>query len=227
MKDSMKGWKFLHRQGAEIVSGLGQAGIRTVWQVGEWQAVAPPTKACAGLNCSKHPSQAIQYVKGDVLAEVEYDGTVIDDGDKLTCERMRILEIYAWGAEESVMLAEIAAGMAAAAYAAYAANTDAYAADAAAYAAYAANAADAAYAAYAAADAADAAAYAADAANAAAAAYAANAAAAANAYAAAYAAYAAAKAAEWNQTIKACADIVRKHYPKPPKLPALHKEEAA
>ena len=168
----MKGWKFLHRQGAEIVSGLGQAGIRTVWQVGEWQAVAPPTKACAGLNCSKHPSQAIQYVKGDVLAEVEYDGTVIDDGDKLTCERMRILEIYAWGAEESVMLAEIAAGMAyaaaadvAAAYAAYAAN--AAAAYAAAYAAnVAANAAaDAAnVAANAAADAADAADAAADAA---------------------------------------------------------------
>jgi len=153
----MKGWKFLHRQGAEIVSGLGQAGIRTVWQVGEWQAVAPPTKACAGLNCSKHPSQAIQYVKGDVLAEVEYDGTVIDDGDKLTCERMRILEIYAWGAEESVMLAEIAAGMAYAADAAYAA---AYAANVAANAA-----ADAAnVAANAAADAADAADAAADAA---------------------------------------------------------------
>ena len=171
----MKGWKFLHRQGAEIVSGLGQAGIRTVWQVGEWQAVAPPTKACAGLNCSKHPSQAIQYVRGDVLAEVEYDGTVIDDGDKLTCERMRILEIYAWGAEESVMLAEIAAGMADAAYAA---------------------AADAAYAAYAAADAAYAA-----------------------AYAAADAAHAAAAAAAARAKVLAtCADIVRKHYLKVPRL---------
>ena len=94
-----------------------------------------------------------------------------------------------------------------AAYAAYAANAAANAAyaaaDAANAAADAANAA--AYAAYAAADAADAAyaaVYAADAADAA-------------AYAAAYAVDAAAYAAH-KETLKKCADIVRKHYPKVP-----------
>jgi hypothetical protein len=89
--------------------------------------------------------------------------------------------------------------------AAYAA--DAYA-DAAAYAAYAADAAAyAAYAAYAA-DAAAAAAYAADAA--AAAAYA--------AYAADAAAYAAAAYAARSKALATCAEIVRRHYPKPPKV---------
>ena len=77
----------------------------------------------------------------------------------------------------------------------------AYAADAAAYAAYAAYAADAAaYAAAAAADAAASAAYAADA----------DAAAAHAAYAAAHTAYAAARI----KTLKKCAEIVRKDYPK-------------
>jgi hypothetical protein len=89
-----------------------------------------------------------------------------------------------------------------AAYAAYAADAAAYAADAAAAAAYAAYAADA----YA--DAAAYAAYAADAA--AAAAYA--------AYAADAAAYAAAAYAARSKALATCAEIVRRHYPKPPKV---------
>jgi hypothetical protein len=93
------------------------------------------------------------------------------------------------------------------------------AAAAAAYAAYAAAAAaaDAAYAAIAAAAAAAIAAAAADAADAAAAA-------AAAADAAAYAAYADAAVAR-KDTLKKCANIVRKHYPKPPKVNATEDGE--
>ena len=115
--------------------------------------------------------------------------------------------------EAGVTLDDVRAAAYAAAYAADAADAAvavAYAADAA-YAAYA-------YAAYAyAADAAYAAAYAADAAYAAAcAAYAADA-----AVYAAYAADAAAYAADARaRTLRECADIVRRHYPEPPVIPA-------
>jgi hypothetical protein len=138
-------------------------------------------------------------------------------------EEVRAATSAAYAAATSAAYAAAAAS----AYAAYAASAyaasaaDAYAADAAAAAS-----ADSAAAAYAAAyaAAASAAAYAAADAAAAAAAYAA---ADAATYAAAYAAAAAAAAysaadatAARTTTLRACADIVRQHYPKPPKIKA-------
>jgi hypothetical protein len=168
---------------------------------------------------------ALGYVKGPVLAKVEYKGKVIDSGDKMTCEKMRVVKVWEWDKMMSVKVAVYAARLvlpifekehpddklprkaieAAEAWikkptkknaaATYAANADA---NAAAYAAAAYAAANAA--AYAANDANAAAAYAAYAA-------AANAAA---AYAAAYADAARTKAR------KQCADIVRKYIPELP-----------
>ena len=98
-------WKFLHRQGSELVSGLGRDGVRTVWKIGEWQKVNKPVQECVGLNCSAYIPDAIQYVKGDVLALVECAGKVVKSSDKETWEKMRIIKIYEWTKERSVNLA--------------------------------------------------------------------------------------------------------------------------
>ena len=155
------------------------------WTVGEWRHEKKPTEACVGLNASRFIPDALRYVQGTILAKVEYKGAVIDSGDKVTCESMRIIKTWPWGKRESVGLAIFAAESvlhvferkypddkrprqtieAARAWLEGTGTADAaYAAARAAYAADAANAANAAYAAAYAADAANAAARAANAA---------------------------------------------------------------
>ena len=88
------GYKSLLLHDGKLVS----AYDHSEWTLGEWRQVAAPAKACVGLCCSPHATQAYVYVTGDVIALVEYGGHVIDSGDKLTCERMRLLRV--WPREE-------------------------------------------------------------------------------------------------------------------------------
>jgi hypothetical protein len=188
------------------------------WKLDKWQRVAGDIKACNnGFHCSLRMLDALNYVKGGLVARVEVAGGCDLESDKQSWRRMRLVDMRIWRPEDSVSLSIYAAESvinlyekqypkddrprkaieAAKAYladptqerarAAYAAGAAAYAAARAAYAAGAARAA-----AYAA-DAAYAAGAARAAAYAARAAYAAGAArAAAYAADAAYAAYAAA-----------------------------------
>jgi len=162
------------------------------WVIGEWREVPAPTEKCKGLNASRFIQDAMRYVKGEILAKVEYRGIVIEGEDKLTCEYMRVVKTWDWTKDKSVKLAIYSARLvlpifeqghpkddrprraieAAEKWLKEQTEENAYAAYAAAYAAYAvyasafspAAAANAAYAAYAAAYAAYAAVYAADAA---------------------------------------------------------------
>lgn len=91
-----------------------RAGLKSdydgsAWTVGEWRTVQPPTEACVGLNASLLIPEALRYVQGEILAEVEYDGVTIDSGDKFTCERMRVVRAWDWTPRMSVQLAVFAA----------------------------------------------------------------------------------------------------------------------
>jgi len=81
----------------------------SVWKLGEWRKVNPPCEPCVGLNASRNIVDALGYIQGEILAKVEYKGGVIDSGDKLTCEKMRIVRTWKWTKEHSVRLAVYAA----------------------------------------------------------------------------------------------------------------------
>ena len=79
------------------------------WEIGKWRTVEPTQKECVGLNCSKLIVDALGYVQGKILAKVEYRGKIIDSGDKLTCEKMRVVKAWKWTKKESVKIAIFAA----------------------------------------------------------------------------------------------------------------------
>jgi len=84
------GWKFLDWNNGKIVS----RHDCSPWTIGKWREVPKPTQTCVGLNCSRTPDDAHNYVSGNVVAIVEYKGSVIDTGDKLTCQYMRIKKAW-------------------------------------------------------------------------------------------------------------------------------------
>ena len=79
------------------------------WKLGEWRQVDAPTVECRGLNASELIPDALHYVQGEILARVEYKGTVVTGGDKVTCEYMRVVETWPWTKRMSVQLAVFAA----------------------------------------------------------------------------------------------------------------------
>jgi hypothetical protein len=138
------------------------------WEIGKWHKTEC-LELCHGFNCSEKILDALNYVKGEILAEVEAKGKHFSGNDKSTWPQMRIIRAWKWTKKDSVALAIFSAESAIevfekefpkddrphkaieaakawlknpAAYAAYAAYAAAYAARAAAYAAaYAARAA--------------------------------------------------------------------------------------
>ena len=79
------------------------------WKFGEWRQVDAPTVECHGLNASRLIPDALHYVQGEVLARVEYKGTVVTGSDKVTCEYMRVVTTWPWTKRMSVQLATFAA----------------------------------------------------------------------------------------------------------------------
>jgi hypothetical protein len=97
-----KAWKFLDE-------GLKSNYDDSQWVIGEWRTVPPPTGECVGLNASLYIQDALGYVKGTILAEIEYGGVVIKGDDKITCGKMRVLRAWNWTKECSVEMAIFAA----------------------------------------------------------------------------------------------------------------------
>jgi hypothetical protein len=64
-----------------------------------------------GLNCCKSIIDAMRYVNMEVLAEVEIDGTRIDGGDKITAQRMRIVRVWRWTVEDTVLFVAYEVGL--------------------------------------------------------------------------------------------------------------------
>ena len=78
------------------------------WEIGVWQKTECK-KLCHGFNCSRRIVDAMQYVSGEILAEVEVRGTHFDDKDKSTHAEMRIIKALKWTKADSVSLAIYAA----------------------------------------------------------------------------------------------------------------------
>ena len=78
------------------------------WDIGVWHTTEC-TELCHGFNCSRRIVDAIQYVSGEILAEVEVRGKHFDDKDKSTHAEMRIIKALKWTQADSVSLAIYAA----------------------------------------------------------------------------------------------------------------------
>ena len=79
------------------------------WKIGKWRKLPEVTELCVGFNCSPRVIDAMRYVSMEILVRVDVGGTVIEGGDKWTCQKMRVVEAWHWPKEESVRLAIFAA----------------------------------------------------------------------------------------------------------------------
>ena len=79
------------------------------WVMDKWRTVPAPTMECVGLNCSRMIADALGYVRGEILAKVEYRGEVIDAHTKLTCGGMRVVKAWKWDKMISVKVAVFSA----------------------------------------------------------------------------------------------------------------------
>lgn len=95
-------YKFLNLQDGKIKSNNGDHA----WEIGEWYTHKGMLILCeSGFHCSKKIIDAFSYVRGDVVARVEYEGKTKSDHDKLVCQKMRIVDARLWKKEDSVELA--------------------------------------------------------------------------------------------------------------------------
>jgi hypothetical protein len=100
-------WKFLRLTDAgKIRSGSG----KLTWTVGTWKTFRGTPLCCVrGLHASPRAVDALRYVPGEILAQVECAGAHDDEGDKSAWQRMRIVKAWRWNAPDSVALAVYAA----------------------------------------------------------------------------------------------------------------------
>jgi hypothetical protein len=102
----MSQWKFLFERDGKIWSARGSQE----WVPERWYSVQGQLVLCRnGFHCSPGILAALGYIKGEVLAEVETDGSCLPGGDKSAHETMRIVRAWRWTQRDSVELAVFAA----------------------------------------------------------------------------------------------------------------------
>ena len=98
----MKRYKFLREKDGKIKSESGN----TEWKLSEWQKHEGKLGLCkSGFHCSKKIRDAISYVQGGVLAEVEVKGKHIEKDDKEAWQGMRLVKVWKWQKKDSVAIA--------------------------------------------------------------------------------------------------------------------------
>ena len=102
-KPKKRRWKFLR-------TGLKSDYNGFQWEIGKWETTECE-RLCVGFNCSNRIIDAMRYVSGEILAEVESGGKCFEDDSKSTHEKMRIVNAWHWRKEDSVELAIYAAEM--------------------------------------------------------------------------------------------------------------------
>ena len=90
-------YKFL-REGLKSEHG------NCTWEVGVWKKEDNISICNRGFHASKTPLQAIGYVAGEILAEVEVRGKSIKEDDKEVWSEMRITKAWHWTKADSVAL---------------------------------------------------------------------------------------------------------------------------
>ena len=96
-------WKALRHGNGKLFSDYD----RSEWTIGVERKVDPPEEECVGLNCSPTIPEAVAYVQGKAIAKVTIGGKIISGNDKLTCERMTVIE--AWECDCSGIVDEYSA----------------------------------------------------------------------------------------------------------------------
>lgn len=79
------------------------------WKIGEWYKEDDIDICERGFHASKTPLQALSYVPGEILAEVEVRGKSIIEDDKECWSEMRVVKAYNWEKKDSVALSIFAA----------------------------------------------------------------------------------------------------------------------
>ena len=79
------------------------------WKVGEWYHEDKVDICNLGFHASKTPLQALGYVQGEILAEVEVKGDSDIQDDKECWSDMRIVKAYHWKKADSVAFSIFAA----------------------------------------------------------------------------------------------------------------------
>ena len=78
------------------------------WELCKWHKTEC-VKLCHGFNCSEKIFDALSYVKGEILCEVEAKGKHYTGDDKSTWPQMRIIRAWNWTQKDSVALSIFAA----------------------------------------------------------------------------------------------------------------------
>lgn len=90
----MRRYKFLELKEGNIVSGFNH---NFIWETGKWYKVNGKLEMCVnGFHCSKKPLDALSYVQGEILAEVEVKGKSLKRNKKECWREMRIVKAYKW-----------------------------------------------------------------------------------------------------------------------------------
>jgi PIN domain nuclease of toxin-antitoxin system len=103
----MQRYKFLRLSGGETIQS--EFGV-CFWEVGKWKRRTGKISLCQrGFHCATSPWLAFSHVQGEILAEVEVDGRSVSSSDgKEAWERMRLIQVWRWRAEDSLALAVFA-----------------------------------------------------------------------------------------------------------------------
>lgn len=103
----MKYYKFLHEKYGKIVSSQNNFE----WEIGKEYSVEGKINNCNrlgptnGLHASKQPLDALNHVKGSIVAIVEASGDSDNDTDKICVRSMKIVKAYRWTTDDSIRLA--------------------------------------------------------------------------------------------------------------------------
>ena len=99
-------YKFLNLRNNKITSEHG----KQTWDIGKEYSVRGRVVKCEnGFHASSEPLDALNYVKGDVIALVEVSGDSDSDDTKVCYRSMKIVKAYKWTAMDSVNFAIYAA----------------------------------------------------------------------------------------------------------------------
>ena len=74
------------------------------WEMGVWRKEDKVELCHNGFHASKTPLQALGYVAGEILAQVEVGGISDVEKDKEVWSEMRIVKAWNWTKEDSVAL---------------------------------------------------------------------------------------------------------------------------
>ncbi len=99
----MKMYKFLNK-------GLKSAQNGEKWVIGKWKKVEGNISTCQnGYHASKEPLDAMRYVSGEIITQVEGRGKTDKQSDKTAFAEMRIVKARHWTKKDSVALSIFAA----------------------------------------------------------------------------------------------------------------------